>query len=44
MLVRSPLLASSSRCRFDSGLNQFGGVVDWTITDALTPTHDFKRV
>ena len=29
---------------FDSDLDQFGGVVDWTITDALTATYDLKRV
>ena len=28
---------------FDSDLDQFGGVVDWTITDALTATYDLKR-
>lgn len=28
---------------FDSDLNQFGGVVDWTINDALIRTHDVKR-
>ena len=29
---------------FDSDLDQFGGVVDWTITDALTAAYDLKRV
>lgn len=29
---------------FDSDLDQLGAVVDWTITDALARTHDFKRV
>ena len=29
---------------FDSDFDQFGGVVDWTITDAVTATYDLKRV